>query len=215
MERTLAFLQDAHKVKLIPVQLTYPLSDQEILNITRESIENEMAKGKEEPPIRMAVFDAISSVPGVRFPFETMIGLMKEYGIYSLVDGAHAIGQVPLNLHEADPDFFVSNCHKWLFAPAGAAILYVPKRNQHLVHPSIINYAYRSHQDPGDKTNTFQEEFAWPGTQDFSNFMCIEAGKSAGECPTISFLTHGGFSKLWISANPWEAKKLFNRTATN
>jgi selenocysteine lyase/cysteine desulfurase len=75
-----------------------------------------------------------------------------------------------------DPDFFITNCHKWLFAPRGCAILYVPLRNQRLVHPAIINSAYADHSNPSDKLSTFQKEFAWPGTADFTNFMCINAG---------------------------------------
>lgn len=85
------------------------------------------------------------------------------------------LGQIPLNLHESDPDFFITNCHKWLYSPRASALLYVPKRNQHLVHPSLINAAYKDHSDPSDRTSTFQAEFAWPGTNDFSAFMCIEA----------------------------------------
>jgi selenocysteine lyase/cysteine desulfurase len=38
--------------------------------------------------------DAISSVPAVRFPFESVVKLVREYNILSLVDGAHAIGGV-------------------------------------------------------------------------------------------------------------------------
>jgi hypothetical protein len=47
-----------------------------------------------------------------------------------------------------------------------------------LIHPAIINSAYADHSDPSDKSSTFQDEFAWPGTTDFSNFMCINEGMS-------------------------------------
>lgn len=76
-----------------------------------------------------------------------------------------------------DPDFFISNCHKWLYAPRGCAFLYVPFRNQRLVHPAIINSAYKDHSDPQDTSVTFQKEFEWPGTTDFTNYMCINAGE--------------------------------------
>lgn len=88
------------------------------------------------------------------------------------------IGQIPLNLHEADPDFFATNCHKWLFTVRGSAILYVPKRNQHLVHPASISAAYKDHSDLNDKSNTFQAEFNWHGTQDFSPYLTVFSGKS-------------------------------------
>jgi selenocysteine lyase/cysteine desulfurase len=76
-----------------------------------------------------------------------------------------------------DCDFFITNCHKWLFTPRGAALLYVPFKNQRFVHPAVINSCYADHSDPSDKSTTFQKEFEWPGTSDFSNFMCITTGK--------------------------------------
>ena len=87
----MVFLQDAHQSRLVTVELKYPMLYQEILDLTRQTIERELAKDP-DVPIRIAVFDAISSVPGVRFPFEAMIKLVREYNILSLVDGAHAIG---------------------------------------------------------------------------------------------------------------------------
>ncbi|KAI9321547.1 pyridoxal phosphate-dependent transferase [Dichotomocladium elegans] len=173
VERTMAFLKDTREVELVMIELEYPLTNQEISNIFKDTVQRERAKDA-GVPIRMAIFDAISSVPGVRFPFEDIIKLCQEYGILSVVDGAHAVGQIPLNLHESDPDFFISNCHKWLFAPRGSAFLYVPRRNQALVHPSIINYAYADHtKDHLDVS--FRAEFSWPGTTDFSTHLCIPA----------------------------------------
>lgn len=59
--------------------------------------------------------------------------LCKKYGTYSLVDGAHSIGQHKVDMTIAQCDFFVTvsqslisveaisgltvqNCHKWLMA---------------------------------------------------------------------------------------------------
>jgi len=42
-----------------------------------------------------------------------------------LVDGAHSLGQVPLNVSELGCDFFSSSGTKWLRAPEGTGILYV------------------------------------------------------------------------------------------
>lgn len=61
---------------------------------------------------KVAVFETIVSMPGVRFPFEKLVAASKELEVLSLVDAAHAVGQIPLDLKKLDADFFVSNCHK-------------------------------------------------------------------------------------------------------
>lgn len=169
----MAFLRDHYKVELIQIQLDYPLEDDEIIQLTKEKIDQEHAK--ENGQIRMAVIDALSSLPGVRFPFEAINSLVQENGILSLIDGAHAIGQIELNLEELDPDFFITNCHKWLYSPRGCAILYAPKRNQGYIHPTTINAAYEFHADGADYSS-FSQEHA-PNTVDTSPFLCVDAGK--------------------------------------
>ncbi|KAG2209157.1 pyridoxal phosphate-dependent transferase [Mucor mucedo] len=192
VESTIKFVKNSENVKLIKIDLAYPMSDGEVLDKIKDTIEKENSKNDGE--IKLCFMDAISSVPAVRFPFESAIKLVREHNILSLVDGAHALGQIPLNLHETDPDFFITNCHKWLFAPRGCAILYVPFRNQRLIHPAIINSAYADHSDVSDKTSTFQDEFVWPGTSDFTNFMCVNAAmdyrKSLGGEDVIMKYTH-------------------------
>lgn len=164
-------MRDHYKVELVSIHLDYPLEDDEIVELTREAIERENSNGGN---FRMAVFDAITSVPGVRFPFEKINRLVQDNGILSLIDAAHAIGQIELNLGELDADFFVANCHKWSFTPRGCAILYVPSRNQGFVHPTSINYAYEFHADGAD-CSSFALEHA-PSTMDLSAFLCVEAG---------------------------------------
>ena len=62
--------------------------------------------------VKVAVFDTVVSMPGLRMPFERLVEECREEGVLSLVDGAHGIGHVELDLGRLDADFFVSNCHK-------------------------------------------------------------------------------------------------------
>lgn len=75
--------------------MAYPLCDDEVLSIIKETIERENSKG--DGPIKLCFMDAISSVPATRFPFESAVKLVREYSILSLVDGAHAIGNLCRN----------------------------------------------------------------------------------------------------------------------
>ncbi|CAK5280419.1 unnamed protein product [Mycena citricolor] len=121
----------------------------------------------------LAIIDALVSLPGVLLPWEEMVKVCKEEGVLSLVDGAHAIGQVVgIDLSKIEPDFFISNCHKWLYAKRGCAVLYVPLRNQHLVKSSFpTSHAYIS---PANRTTpNFVEQFDWTATIDLVPFVSV------------------------------------------
>jgi isopenicillin-N epimerase len=84
-----------------------------------------------------------------------------------LVDGAHAPGQLELNLEALGADWYTGNCHKWLFTPRGCAFLWARRERQSIVHPLAISHGYGS---------GFTEEFDWPGTRDFSPWLAVTAG---------------------------------------
>ena len=59
-----------------------------------------------------------------------------------IVDGAHAVGQIDVDIEKLAPDFYFTNFHKWAFAPRGAAVLSIKKELVSLIHPNIINNQY-------------------------------------------------------------------------
>lgn len=137
-----------HKVK---VQLDMPMTKEDILATLNSTIQTAKGQGKR---IVIGVIDTISSKPGLRLPWQDMVKVLKNHQILSLVDGAHGIGHIPLDLTEADPDFFVSNCHKWLFAHRGCAVFYVPSRNLHLQRSCLpTSHSYMS--NPSKDNNTW------------------------------------------------------------
>ncbi|EPQ52602.1 PLP-dependent transferase [Gloeophyllum trabeum ATCC 11539] len=123
----------------------------------------------------VAVIDGIISTPGVRLPWTEMVKVCREEGVWSVVDGAHMVGQeVDINLAEVKPDFWVSNCHKWMSAKRSCSVLYVPKRNQHIIKSSIpTSHAYISPTDP--RAPNFVDQHEWTGTMDHVPYLSIPA----------------------------------------
>ncbi|KAF9108382.1 hypothetical protein BGX29_000635 [Mortierella sp. GBA35] len=128
-------------------------------------VQGQLAK-KDGSRIRLAMIDWISSVPAVLHPIKALVDMLKSYGILVFVDAAHAIGQVPIDLTYLNPDFLITNCHKWLYSVRGSAVLFVPERFQNSIHPTAIQGDY--------KTGGFELEFSWNGTMDYSTILSIE-----------------------------------------
>jgi isopenicillin-N epimerase len=77
------------------------------------------------PRTRVIAFSHITTVTGLILPVKELCGVARQRGILTHVDGAHAIGQIPLDLHDLGCDFYASSPHKWLCAPKGTGTLFV------------------------------------------------------------------------------------------
>ncbi|KAJ5089797.1 hypothetical protein N7532_008481 [Penicillium argentinense] len=186
VEKGVVSMQEHSPFEARKVSFQYPIAEDELERRFRETVRRARDDGLN---VRAAVFDTIVSNPGVRFPFERFVAVCREEGLLSVIDGAHGVGQIPLDMDVLQPDFFVSNCHKWLYTPRSAAILYVPKRNQHFMRSTLptswgfIPAAGSAEtiasvlQDPSEvKTKTpFEELFEFVATSDDSAYLCVEA----------------------------------------
>lgn len=92
---------------------------------------------------RVLFLSHITSPTALVFPIEEVVADARERGIYSVIDGAHTPGHVPLNLNDLGADFYVGNCHKWMMAPKGAAFLHARKEHQEMLNPLVISHGWQ------------------------------------------------------------------------
>lgn len=114
----------------------------------------------------------VTSSTGLRLPVHEICQIAKEKGIPTFIDGAHAPGQVAVNLSELDADFYTGACHKWMLAPKGSSFLYVKKELQNLLDPLLISWGYNS-DNPSN--SQFLDYHQMQGTKDYSTFLTVPA----------------------------------------
>lgn len=189
--KTVIYIEETTPAEGHQVPLTYPLSDDQVVDAYEAAFKEIKAQGKNP---KIAIFDTLVSNPGLRMPFERLTELCRANGVLSMVDGAHSVGQLPLDLTKLDPDFFVSNCHKWLLVPRGCAVFYVPLRNQHLMRsplPTSHGFVPKNGGNinnplPVSTKSEFVTNFQFVGTTDITPFFLIAAALA-----WRSKITHG------------------------
>lgn len=122
------------------------------------------------PQTRVIFLSHITSPTAVIFPVEEICQRARQMGILTIIDGAHAPGQIPLALDQLGADFYSGNLHKWLCAPKGSAFLYTRPEVQHLIQPLIVSWGWES-ENPG--ISQFVDYLEWAGTRDISAFLAV------------------------------------------
>lgn len=168
---TLQFLNDVYNEQLLQVNITTNkvvemTFDDAVVHAVEEALAKEMAG-----TVTLCSFSHIVSVPACILPIKRLVQVCRQHGAQVLVDGAHALGHVSIDVQDLDPDYYVANGHKWLYSSKGSALLWVHPNRQADISPTTISYE-------GQGLSRFQIGFAYQGTQDMTQFMSMEAALS-------------------------------------
>ena len=116
------------------------------------------------PRTRLACFDHISSAGAVVFPIREMAAICRARGVPVAIDGAHAPGQIALDVPALGVDYYVANLHKWAFTARGTAVIWCAPESQASLHPVAISH---------NLGQGFAAEFDFSGTRDNSAWLAV------------------------------------------
>ncbi len=163
-DRTWEFYCSKAGAQYIKQQIRLPL-------ISQEDFVDQFFKGV-TAKTKLIFLSHITSSTALRFPVELIIKEAQKRGLLTFIDGAHAPGQLPLDLKELDADFYTGACHKWMMTPKGSSFLFAKRERQSMLEPLVVSWGYKSDHP---SHSSFLDYHQTQGTRDFSAFLCIPA----------------------------------------
>ena len=134
-------------------------SDSEVMDVFRNAL---------NPRTRVLAISHVITGSGAILPVKQMCAEARARGIFTVIDGAQAVGQIPVDLSDMGCDAYVGCFHKWLLAPAGAGFLYLRKDRAPSVWSTLASSHWNDHQDDGFR-------FTQRGTGSMSLLMGVDA----------------------------------------
>lgn len=122
------------------------------------------------PATKLALIDHVTSQSALIFPIARIVRELDARGVDTLVDGAHAIGMLPLDVTSIGAAYYTTNAHKWLCAPKTVAILAVRHDRQANLVPLSVSHGFN---DPSTSRPRLHRLFDWTGTLDPSAALSI------------------------------------------
>ncbi len=119
---------------------------------------------------RVIFVSHLTSPTALVLPVEEICRRARALGIRTVVDGAHAPGQLDLDLRALGADFYVSVAHKWLNAPKGSGFLYARREVQGELEPLAASWGVAPMQP---NPSPFIDRHEWQGSRDISAFLAV------------------------------------------
>ena len=172
LEKTWAYVTRRTGAKVVVVKVPMPF-------VSEAALTDALVAGMTERT-KVLFLSHITSPTALVFPIERAIAEARRRGIWSVIDGAHTPGHIPLELEKLGVDFYSGNCHKWMMTPKGSAFLYARPELQGLLNPLVISHGWTvDSKTPGAKgafgNSPFIDEIEMQGTRDPSAMLAIPA----------------------------------------
>lgn len=158
--KTLDYVASRTGARVVTAVIPFPLAGEgDVIGPVLEAV---------SPRTRLALLDHVTSPTALVLPVERLVSELSARGVDTIVDGAHALGMLPLDLSRIGAAYYTANAHKWVCAPKGAAFLHVRRDRQAGIHPVVISHGYAP-----DPSGVFRDEFDWTGTLDPTAWLSI------------------------------------------
>ncbi len=172
LEKTWAYVARRTGAEIVVVSVPMPL-------MTEAQFTDTIIAGMTDRT-RVLFLSHITSPTALLFPIERTIAEARRRGIWSVIDGAHTPGHIPLQLDGLGADFYSGNCHKWMMAPKGSAFLHARPEVQGLLNPLVISHGWTAQsKNPGAKgafgNSPFVDEIEVQGTRDPAPWLTVSA----------------------------------------
>ncbi|XP_065067094.1 uncharacterized protein LOC135692740 [Rhopilema esculentum] len=188
IKNTVDYYTSKGGARIVVLDIPFPIKDEEsICDLYRKII-------NKNPDIKLAIIDHITSSSALIMPIKKLVKICKKHGILTLIDGAHAPGQLALEIEKIDADFYAGNLHKWHYAPRGCGFIWAKTEFLSTLDPSLVSHNYNK---------GFQDKFYKQGTDDYTNYL------AGGYAVSQYYPSIGGLEHLYQTMVPmrqWAAQ---------
>nr|WP_315257443.1 aminotransferase class V-fold PLP-dependent enzyme [uncultured Duganella sp.] len=135
MRNSMAWLAQRRGVTPLALQLNLPISQEELLEKYKAAI-------RDTPGLKLMLLSQVYPCNGQQVPVREIVAFAREHGVDVLVDSAHALGQLPVDVRQMDLDFAGFNLHKWIGAPPGLGFVFIRAVQLHKIEPHMGDKDY-------------------------------------------------------------------------
>ena len=109
----------------------HPASDEELVKLYESQI---------TPKTKLLMVCHMVNITGQILPIRKICDMAHSYGVEVMVDGAHCVGHITVDIEALNCDYYGSSLHKWLSVPLGAGILYVNEKHIPKIWPLLAEH---------------------------------------------------------------------------
>ena len=182
---TMAWLQKAHGVRAVEIELPARANQQELLNQYVNAFEA-------NPNLKLILLTHVSNQHGLVIPVKAITAEARDRGVDVICDNAQSWGLMDYRISDLDVDWAGFNLHKWIGAPLGVGALYMRRGSLQKIAPY-----------PGevDLKNTNASTRVHIATSNFASILAIPAAldfhEMIGSANQEARLNH--LRNLWTS----------------